>query len=333
MDRGKKSFFFHHSPFPLKNRLALTTGDPSGIGKKVAARALNNLGLQKNFQFLIWTDNRTQTLKLKNFQTLTFKTSEQALKSPFKESHILQIKSSGGPGDHLEEAAKLCLKKELSALITGPVSKASMKKNRYKALSQTALLKKLCNKKNVFMCFRGGGFNTILFTDHIPLKKVFLDKTSFRNCLTLALKARAFLKPSLRKKPLGVLGLNPHSGEGGLIGEEEEKTLKPLLQTFSPKEVQGPLSPDSAFLKKNWKLYSFFIALYHDQGLIPFKTVHSHKGFVQTLGLPFLRLGVDHGTGLGLKDKEISSESFFKALKEVLKIIRHFSQERKGKAK
>ena len=110
---------------------------------------------------------------------------------------------------------------------------------------------------------------------------------------------------------MGVLGLNPHAGEGGLIGKEEEDILKPLIKTFSPKEVQGLLVPDAAFLKKNWDLYSFFIALYHDQGLIPFKMIHSHRGFAQTLGLPFLRLGVDHGTGIGLKHREISSESFF----------------------
>ena len=322
MGREKESFFFRHSPFPLKNRLALTTGEPSGIGKRIALQALKILGPKKGFQFLIWTDDKTKALQVPPFQTLLFKTGKEALKSPFKENYILQIKSSGGPGDWLEEAGRLCLKKELSALLTGPVSKAVMKKNKHNALSQTALLKILCRKKNLFMCFRGALFNTILFTDHSPLKEVSINKRNFKDLLALALKARGFLKPSLQNKPLAVLGLNPHAGEGGLIGDEEEEILKPLLKAFSSKEVQGPLSPDSAFLKKNWKLYSFFIALYHDQGLIPFKTIHSHKGFVQTLGLPFLRLGVDHGTGLGLKDKEISSESFLKALKEALRIIR-----------
>ena len=322
MDREKKSLFFPHLLFPLRNRLALTTGEASGVGKKIAIQALKILRPQKNFQFLVWTDDKSKTLQIPPFQTLTFKTSKQALNSPFKENLLLQIKSSGGPGDWLEEAGSLCLKKELSALLTGPISKALVKKNKHRAISQTALLKILCRKKNLFMCFRGDFFNLILFTDHIPLKKISLDKRTFKHLLSLALKARRFLSPSLQNKPLAVLGLNPHAGEGGLIGKEEEKILKPLLKTFSSKEVQGPFSPDSAFLKKNWGLYSFFIALYHDQGLIPFKMIHSHRGFVQTLGLPFLRLGVDHGTGLGLKDSEISSESFLKALKEALRIIR-----------
>ncbi len=321
MGGRKKDFFFYSSPFPLRNRLALTTGDPFGVGQQVVGEALENLGPKKGFQFFVWTDKKAKTLNISDFQTLVFKTSQQALKSSFKENHILQIKSSGSPGDWLEEASKLCLTKKLSALITGPVSKAVMKKTKQKALSQTALLKILCRKQNLFMCFRGHYFNIILFTDHIPLKKISIHKRKFKDLLLLALKARAFLKPSLQKKPLAVLGLNPHAGEEGLIGTEEETVIKPLLKMFSPKEVQGPLAPDSAFLRKNWSSYSFFIALYHDQGLIPFKTIHPHKGFAQTLGLPFLRLGVDHGTGIGLKKKEVSSESFFKALKEAIRII------------
>ena len=322
MDRRKRGGFFYYPPPSVKNRLALTAGDPEGIGKFIIKTALQKLGWKKNFQFVVWTEKKAKTLKVPAFQTLVFKTSKQALESPFNEQNILQIKNPRGPGKQLEEAAKLCLDNSLSALITGPTRKVSLVKTKYKAISQTVLLKKLCRKKDLFMCFRGAFFNTILLTDHIPLKRLSVNKTKLKELLLLALEARQFLKASLQQKPLGVLGLNPHAGEGGLIGEEEKKTLKPLFKSFSPKEVQGPLCPDSAFLKKNWNLYSFFIALYHDQGLIPFKMTHSHKGFVQTLGLPFLRLGVDHGTGRGLRKNEISSESFFQAIKEALRLIK-----------
>ena len=125
------------------------------------------------------------------------------------------------------------------------------------------------------------------------------------------------------------MGLNPHAGERGLIGLEEERILKPFLKIFSPKEVQGPLVPDATFLRKNWKLYSFFVALYHDQGFISLKMIHSHKGFAQTLGLPFLRLGMDHGTGMGLQHKEVSSESFFNVLKETIKLIKLIAKKAK----
>ena len=324
MDRGKKIILFHKKIFSLKNRLALSAGDPSGIGRKIIEKSLKILGPKKNFQFLVWTSIHDKTLKIPEFKTLIFKNSETALKNPFKENQLLQIKHNEGPGAWLIEAGKFCLNKKTSALITGPVSKRLFIK--YKAVGQTDLLKKLCGTEQVFMCFRGQFFNCILYTDHIPFKEISINKKKFKEFLKLALKARCFLPLRLQNKPLGVLSLNPHAGEGGLIGREEEQILKPVLKSFSLRDVQGPLPPDSAFLRKNWELYSFFIAIYHDQGLIPFKMIHSHSGFAQSLGLPFLRLGVDHGTGKGLKDKDISCNSFLMALKEALRLIRWASK-------
>ncbi len=322
-----KSFFSYKSLFPLKNRLGITTGDPQGIGQKIASKSLKVLGPQKNFQFLIWTSTKSPVLKVPSFQTKVFKTALEALKTPFNEKVLLEIKSKCLPGDWLEESAVLCLEKKLSALITGPISKATIKKNKYKALSQTPLLKILSGTKDVFMVFRGNFFNVILLTDHCPLSKVLIDQKKLIYLLKEALNLRFYLNPKDQKKPLGLLGLNPHAGEGGLIGKEEQKILTPLLKKhFSNNEVEGPLCPDTAFLKKNWNRYSFYIALYHDQGLIPFKTIHSHSGFALSLGLPFLRLSVDHGTGLNLQDKDISFESFLAATKEGLRLIKQQKQ-------
>lgn len=314
MGERKKGWFFHKTAFHLTGprRILVTTGDPLGIGLKAAWQALLSLQPKKNIQFLIWTNRRAKTLTSPHFKTLTFKEESSALKSPFKEDQILQIKSLGTAKDWLISAGQLCLKGQAQVLITGPVRKQLLSG----AVGQTALLKSLCKAPHVFMCFRGKKFNIVLMTDHVPFKKVAVRPSILRACLDLALQHRVYLSPSLQNRPLGLLGLNPHAGEQGLIGHEEENIIKPLLKEFPKEKICGPLPPDSAFLKKNLKLYSFFIALYHDQGLIPFKAAHSHTGFVQTLGLPFLRLGVDHGVGLGLKDKEISSASFFSALKE-----------------
>ena len=322
MVRREKKPIFYKTKFSLKNRIALTTGDPKGVGCFIAKQALKKLGTKKNFQFIVWTHSQADTFRIPSFKTLVFSNSTQAFACRFKNSHLLQIKSKGGPGDWLLDAGHRALRRELSALVTGPVSKGLLKK--HKAVGQTDLLKKLAQAQEVFMCFRGSFFNVILLNDHIPLKKVSIDKKKLKACLSLALSARFFLKPSLQKKALGVLALNPHAGEQGILGLEEKQILKPFLKKW--KEVKGPLGPDGAFLKKNWTQYSFFIALYHDQGLIPFKAIHNQKGFAQSLGLPFLRLGVDHGTGIGLKNKEISYESFFLALKESLKLIQLYQK-------
>ncbi|MCZ0932360.1 MAG: 4-hydroxythreonine-4-phosphate dehydrogenase PdxA [Oligoflexia bacterium] len=317
MDRRAKKPVFYKN-FPLKNRIALTTGDPKGVGLFITKKALKILGPKKSFQFLIWTRRQADTFKIPAFKTLAFSNSAQAFASDFKENHLLQIKSKGGPGDWLLEAGRSALNQEVSALVTGPVNKNQLKK--HKVVGQTDLLKKLSQTEEVFMCFRGLFFNVILLTDHIPFKKIKIDQQKLSSLLKQALLSRKILSPSLQKKPLGLLGLNPHAGEQGLLGSEEENILKPFLK--KRKEVKGPLSPDGAFFKKNWSQYSFFIALYHDQGLIPFKMIHNQTGFAQSLGLPFLRLGVDHGTGLGLNNKEISHESFLLALKESLRLIR-----------
>lgn len=317
MDSSRKKASLYKDVFPLENRLALMAGDFKGVGFFVLKQALKKIGPKKNFQFLIWCDKNSPTLKLPRFKTLVFKNSELAFKSSFKENSLLQIKSSGTPADNLVQAGKKALNGRLSALITGPVSKLGLKK--YQAVGQTDLLKKISGVREGFMCFRGSFFNVILLTDHTPLKKVSLKEQQIKTLLDLALSARDFLPPAFKKKPLGFLALNPHAGEQGLLGFEERSILKPLLKAY--KEVEGPLAPDTAFFKKNWKKYSFFISVYHDQGLIPFKMIHQERSFAWTLGLPFLRLGVSHGTGQNLKQKEISSHSFYLALREAISQI------------
>ena len=327
MDRDSKIFFSSNKKLSLKNRIGIPTGDEKGIGYYVAQKSLQKIGPQKNFQFLVWTSSRSPSLKVPRFKTKVFKTAQAALEAPFNENLLLEIKSKKAAGDWLIDAANLCLKKRLSALITGPVSKASIKKTRYKSLSQTPLLKKLSHAKNVFMVFRGRFFNVALLTDHRPLKQVRINSRDLLSLIRQTLALRKTLSPKEQKKPLGILGLNPHSGENGLIGKEEQKILIPLLKkNFKKGEVEGPLPPDTAFLKKNWKRYSFYLALYHDQGLIPFKAIHGQSGFALSLGLPFLRLSVDHGLGVGLSPKDICLDSFLDATKACLKLVKQFKK-------
>ena len=326
MDRGKKGRDLTKQN--LKHRLALTAGEPLGVGAFVIKKSLEHLGPVKNFQFCVWANSK-QSFKIKGFKTLTFTKIKQALNKPFDEKEILHITSQdsckellgqGLPGPQLQQAVKLCLNKKLSGLVTGPVSKTLLQKSHKNIVGQTSLLKVLANNKKLYMCFRGHLFNVILFSDHVCFKSVKVKANEFKSFLKLCLKARQFLPLKDRQKPLGVLGLNPHAGEGGLLGLEEKHVISPVLKLFT--DVEGPLVPDAAFLKKNWAKYSFFVALYHDQGLIPFKMAHQHKGFAQTLGLSFLRLGVDHGTGKGLKTTEICYHSFYKALKEAIRLIK-----------
>jgi 4-hydroxythreonine-4-phosphate dehydrogenase len=162
------------------------------------------------------------------------------------------------------------------------------------------------------MTFIGDKFNVMLATGHIPLSQLS-SKFSASN-LEEAIRAAGGFVRLLRKlekrktptKPIGVLGLNPHAGDTGIIGTEDDSIVKPTLNRFGDSDIllEGPLVPDSAFTPPSWSKYSLYLALYHDQGLIPFKTVHGQNGVHLTWGLPFIRTSVDHGTAFDIAGKD-----------------------------
>lgn len=320
MANKSKEKLFYNNKLSLKKRIGITTGDPKGIGKIIVQQSLKKLGAQKNRQFIIWTDKKS--FHIPGFKTKAYSNSRKALSAPFSSDEILLVHSKKNVGTWVEEASHLCLNNRLSALVTAPASKPLIRKNKKKAKGHTDLFKQICKTDRIFMTFLGSKFNVILLTDHVPYSKVKISKSKLEFLIKKALELRASLKPSLQKKPLGLLGLNPHAGENGLLGKEELE-LYALLKKFGPC-LEGPLVPDVAFLEKNWSRYSFFISLYHDQGLIPFKMIHKHKGFALSLGLPFIRTGTDHGTGFNLKPNQIQSDSFYKALKHSLALVKKF---------
>ena len=239
---------------------------------------------------------------------------------------IVDLCSKDSPPKWVELSAKLCLEKKAKALVTAPLSKVTIKKSGYAyAKGHTEILKKVCNSSDVFMLFLGKNFNVFLLTGHIPLKKVPTQLTSSLVEKGINIADSYLKKINNSKKPLALLGVNPHAGEEGILGLEEIKLFKKVLKKVRKKSVliTDPLTPDVAFLKKNWKKYSCFICPYHDQALIPFKALNDHTKSVQiTLGLPFLRVGVSHGTAYDIFNKnKASSVSMLEAFKIAVKTI------------
>jgi 4-hydroxythreonine-4-phosphate dehydrogenase len=193
-----------------------------------------------------------------------------------------------------------------------------VKASGLKFMGHTGAFRQLCPKSKMHMAFAGKEFNVLLASDHMALESVpkFLNKKTVAEAIKSALEFKSLLGS---KKKIAILGLNPHAGESGMIGNFEKKYLSNL-----PKDVVGPLVPDAAFLKTNWKKYSVFICLYHDQGLIPFKLVHGQDSGVHiTMGLPFIRTSVDHGTAFDLYKKNLANPaSMLDAIHLNLKLIR-----------
>ncbi|MGE3758312.1 MAG: 4-hydroxythreonine-4-phosphate dehydrogenase PdxA, partial [Pseudobdellovibrionaceae bacterium] len=157
----------------------------------------------------------------------------------------------------------------------------------------------------------GSKFSVVLATGHQPTKKAIenLDSKVLTSAIKAALELRSLLPKEKKNLPVGVLGVNPHAGESGLLGSEEDELIKPVIDAFRTEKsaVEGPLVPDAAFLPKMWKKYSVYVAAYHDQGLIPFKTVHQHQSGVHiSMGLPFVRTSVDHGTAKDIFGRNIA---------------------------
>ncbi len=289
-------------------RILVTTGDVDGIGLEVTAKALAALGPQKNAQFIIYRSNKSSEKSLvklnASFQRLVVSDLATALALTPQKKQLIEISDSRSPALWVEEAARACLEKKVDSMVTGPLSKQEIQKAGFSDIGHTDILKRISQKKTAFMCFLGERFNVILTTGHISTSDIekSLTRELLSEVLNLSLKTRSILSKSQQKKSVAVLGLNPHAGDQGLIGKFDEDLLRPLLKAQSKvartrSSFEGPLVPDVAFLPENWKKYSFFVAQYHDQGLIPFKMIHGFDSGVHlTLGLPIKRSSVDHGT-------------------------------------
>ena len=277
-------------------KLLLTTGDLDGIGLEIAIRALGQVKIPRQHQIYLYCGEsfaKEAVTSLQGRATGPFNDIQDALKSSVRKS-IFVVGSKSLPPLWVEEAGRLCLAGKAQALVTGPLSKPLIKKAGLKDLGHTEILARVTDEKNLFMSFWGSKFNVVLLTGHLPLREVSrkLDAASIKRAVVLT---RRFVKSLKAGKDLSfaLVGLNPHAGDQGLIGNEEDRWMNKLAKSL---KLAGPLPGDSAFIESNLEKHQVFFACYHDQGLIPFKIKHGFdEGVHVTLGLPFLRTSVDHG--------------------------------------
>jgi 4-hydroxythreonine-4-phosphate dehydrogenase len=290
-------------------KIAITTGDVDGIGLEIAEKALLKIGPQRGVHFLIWRSETSFPRSLKKlstkFKLVGFRSPIKALSylqsAEMKSNQLVEIISSESPALWVEQTAIWCYENQLHGMVTGPLSKTEILRTGLKDMGHTDILKRISRTPKVHMGFIGNKFNVVLTTAHIPLSQVpsSLGVMDILSGIEAANRLRLNLPKAQQKKPIAVLGLNPHAGEEGLIGKEEQTSIsKALVKAQKMKiSVVGPLVPDAAFLEENWKKYSIYLAMYHDQGLIPFKAIHGQKSGVHiSLGIPFVRTSVDHGT-------------------------------------
>src|SRR5262245_48388494 len=205
--------------------------------------------------------------------------------------------------DWVREGASLCLDKKLDALVTAPLNKEAIIRAGERFVGQTELLSEIAGTDRTAMMLLGQDelgrwLRVTLATTHVPIRLLAEQVTAPKVELAILLAAKACQDLGLKRARVGVCGLNPHAGEGGKMGTEEQDIIGPAVQAARRNgvDVVGPLSADVLFYYAFRGDYDVVVAMYHDQGLAPLKMVAFDKGVNWTLGLPFIRTSPDHGT-------------------------------------
>ena len=221
--------------------------------------------------------------------------------------------TSAAMANYVEKAIELCLAGELRAMVTCPISKSSLSQAGYNFPGHTELLAQRTGCADVAMMLTGDSLRVVPATIHCSLSEVVQTLSSEHIADQIILTEQA-LRTDFNIDPvrIAVAGLNPHAGENGLFGSEERTVIEPAIKEArkhcAPEsKISGPYPPDTVFYKARTGLFDAVIAMYHDQGLIPFKLLHFEDGVNVTLGLPIIRTSVDHGTAYDIAGQGVAA--------------------------
>ena len=245
--------------------------------------------------------------------------SNVELGTPTEESTKMAI-------DSLEAATEALLKGEIDVLVTAPINKDEMMKQGFKHAGHTGYFEEKFNKKGL-MFLVTEDLKVAVSTHHIPISKVAENISKEKIKKQIKMLQQTLIEDfSISKPKIAVLGLNPHAGDGGVIGNEEIEIIAPAIRELSDNGVLafGPFPADSFFQPEKYKSFDAVLAMYHDQGLAPFKTIAYEEGVNYTAGLPFIRTSPDHGTAYDIAGKNVADEqSFTEAIFTAIKIFKH----------
>ena len=306
------------------NKFAFTCGDINGIGPEIVIKTLNKIYDKPASRFFfICPENVFKSIIKSVKPGFNYSVSSEFYVPRPKEVLIISTGNAktdpGKPTRHSGNAAfnaikfagRLAINKKIDAVITAPISKTAINSAGHSFPGHTEMFAKWCGEKNFVMTFLSGRMNAALATIHEPLKNVpgLINAKMLQKKLHVILRT---LKVDLGKKSakIAVLGLNPHAGEDGLLGSEEIKIIKPVIKKMSAsEEIEGPFSPDAFFANALYKKFDLVFGMYHDQVLIPFKTINFGAGVNYTAGLPIVRTSPDHGTPFDIAWENTASES------------------------
>jgi 4-hydroxythreonine-4-phosphate dehydrogenase len=307
--------------------IGITMGDPTGVGPEIIVKALSMKEPFKVSRPFVFGD---QEVLSKTIEMLGFNTTVEIFGKIPEEGYLPQRiflfplsqlradslhfgKPTKACGEamvkYIEEAVKWVRNGKLDAITTCPINKQAINAAGYPFAGHTELLAHLVQASSVNMMFLGSRWKVVLVTTHLPLKEVSKWITSDRVLSTIRMTDEGLKKYFGVPHPkIAVLGLNPHSGEEGLLGEEEQKEIIPAISRAKSQGVmvEGPFPADSFFNLSGPFTFDAVISMYHDQGLISIKMSSFKEAVNFTLGLPFIRTSVGHGTAYDIAGKGLA---------------------------
>lgn len=313
-------------------RIACTLGDPNGIGPEVVLKALSNPDVYTRVRPILVGSRHALTPYADLFEA-----AERAAGGSLAVVHV------GGndpftarPGvldgtagmlsmKAVEEAVNMCLDGRADALVTAPISKEAIHAGGYDVPGHTEFIATQTGCTEFCMMLVSGGFRVALVTAHIPLGRVADAITEAAIVGKIRIVARALETDyAIRSPRIAVLGLNPHAGDGGVLGAEEQSVIGPAIAAFQGDDivVEGPFAADGFFGRKSHLGYDAIVSMYHDQGLVAFKALTFGKGVNVTAGLPIVRTSPDHGTAFDIAGtNQAQPFSFQAAIEEAASIV------------
>jgi 4-hydroxythreonine-4-phosphate dehydrogenase len=307
--------------------IAITMGDPGGVGPEIIVKALNCAEIREYCNPIVVGDAGVLSgavklsglpLKIKSISGISESRPEVGIlevldiksRSSFKKN--VPSKNAGSAFvKYIRKSVELALSREVDAIVTAPISKESLKMAGHPWPGHTELLAELTNTDRFAMMFVSDKLKVILCTIHIPLKDV-PKRINTELVFETILLAEAGAKMLGMDKPrIAVAGLNPHAGESGIMGKEEMKSIIPAVQKAQSAglSVSGPYPPDVIFHKAYNGAFDIIVCMYHDQGLVPFKMLAFDTGVNVTVGLPIVRTSPDHGTAFDIAWKNMANPS------------------------
>lgn len=301
-----------------KPKIAISIGDLNGIGIEIALKSHEKISKLCNPVYGI---NKTMLKRAAELLELEIPKDFNIydIKGEFEIKPGKVSKKSGKFSyDSFFEAINLANNNEVDAIVTLPINKESWNKAGIKYKGHTEVLRDFFGK-NAIMMLGCKKLFVALFTEHIPLKKVAksIDEESLTQFLL------DFYK-SVNSKNIGVLALNPHASDNGVLGDEEVqifKAIKNANKKLQKDIFKGPMVPDTAFSPTSRKNLKYFVAMYHDQGLAPLKALYFDQSINVSLNLPIIRTSVDHGTAFDIaykRDRKLNCKSYINAVKEAI---------------